>query len=83
MKKYLIIFVSAFLLELVMSFYIAGIASHNMLQGVFFAFVTPFMSLPFVSYVIDAKTMKERAKLACFSGSGYGVGVLVCMSYLM
>jgi positive regulator of sigma E activity len=82
MKKYIIIFTSAFLLELVMSFYIAGIAEKRMVQSVFFAFITPFMSLPFISYVIEAKSMKDRAIMACFSGSGYAVGVYVCMSFL-
>jgi hypothetical protein len=82
MKKYLIIFLSAFTLEIVTTMYINGVADKNLLQTLFFAFISPFVSLPFVVYIIEAKTMLDRVKIACFSGSGYAVGVYIVMLYL-
>jgi hypothetical protein len=82
MKKYLIIFISAFILELVTTMYISGVAEKNMLQTLFFAFISPFVSLPFVVYIIESKTMLDRVKMALCSGSGYAFGVYVVMFYL-
>jgi len=83
MKKYFIIALSAFCLELVTTMYINGVADKNTLQTLFFAFVSPFMSLPFVMYVIEAKGLNDRIKMAFCSGTGYAIGVLVCMNFLM
>jgi len=79
LKKYLIIFTSAFLLELVTTAYIWNVAEKKPLEAMIFAFISPFMSLPFVLYVIDEKSLPERLKMACCSGSGYAVGVCIIM----
>ncbi len=83
MKKYLIIALSAFCLELVTTMYINGVADKNTLQTLFFAFISPFMSLPFVMYIVEAKTLTDRIKMAFCSGSGYAIGVIICMKFLM
>lgn len=83
MKKYLIIALSAFCLELVTTMYINGVADKNTLQTLFFAFISPFMSLPFVMYIVESKTMLDRVKMAFCSGTGYAIGVLVCMNFIM
>lgn len=74
---------SAFFLELVTTMYVSGIANRNLIQTLFFAFISPFMSLPFVVYVIEAKDMKDRVKMACCSGLGYAIGVLACMNFIL
>lgn len=81
-KKFVVVLISAFLSEIVMTMYINGVANMNIFQTIFFAFISPFISLPFVVYVIQANTMKERFGIACFQGIGYAIGVLTCMYFL-
>ena len=82
LKKYLIIFLSAFCLEIITTFYINGVAEKEVLRTMMFAFITPFVTLPFVMFVVDTKDMKQRVKFACCSGSGYAVGVFIVMLFI-
>jgi hypothetical protein len=55
MKKYLIIAVSAFVLETASTMYIATVADRSIAM-MFWAFIGPFLSLPFVGYMVESKT---------------------------
>jgi hypothetical protein len=48
----------------------------------FFAFIGPFLSLPFVGFMVESKTWKERMRLALCSGLGYLFGSFVVIIFL-
>jgi hypothetical protein len=48
----------------------------------FFAFIGPFLSLPFVGFMVESKTWKERLTLALFSGLGYLLGSIIVIIFL-
>ena len=74
--KYLIIGVSAFVIEVASTFYITTVADKSIWM-LFFAFVGPFLGLPFVGYIVESKTWLERLKMAFASGIGYVLGAMV------
>jgi len=82
MYKYFIIFLSAFVLEIGSTFYINGVASHNLGIMAFFAFMGPMLSLPFVNFVIEAKNWKDRGVLAIIQSFGYCFGSIVSYFFL-
>ena len=59
--------------------YISTVSS-NSLTMIFWACISPFLGLPFVSYLIDEKTKVGRIKLAIASAIGYGLGATVVWS---
>jgi hypothetical protein len=81
-KKYLIVFFSALILEIGSTFYITVVADKNYLGMLFFAFIGPFLSLPFVGFMVESKTWKERIRLALCSGLGYLFGSFVVIIFL-
>jgi hypothetical protein len=81
-KKYLIVFFSALILEIGSTFYITVVADKNYIGMLFFAFIGPFLSLPFVGFMVDSKTWKERMRLALCSGLGYLFGSFVVIIFL-
>jgi hypothetical protein len=80
MKKYFIIAIAAFILETASTMYIATVADRNIYM-IFWAFVGPFLGLPFVGYMVDSKSWTERIKMAIASGIGYSAGALVVYIY--
>jgi hypothetical protein len=74
--KYLIIVISAFIIEVASTFYITTVADKSIWM-LFFAFVGPFLGLPFVGYIVDSKTWLERLKMAFASGIGYVLGSML------
>ena len=81
-KKYLIVFFSALILEIGSTFYITVVADKNYTGMLFFAFIGPFLSLPFVGFMVESKTWKERIRLALCSGLGYLFGSVVVIIFL-
>jgi hypothetical protein len=81
-RKYLIVFFSACVLEIGSTFYISVVADKNYLGMLFFAFIGPFLSLPFVGFMIESKEWSERIKLAMSSGFGYLLGSLLVILFL-
>jgi hypothetical protein len=81
-KKYLIVFFSALILEIGSTFYITVVADKNYIGMLFFAFIGPFLSLPFVGFMVESKTWKERIRLALCSGFGYLFGSVVVIIFL-
>ena len=80
MKKYLIIMLSAFILESASTMYIATVANRDVAM-VFWAFVGPFLGLPFIGYMIESKLWVDRIKMACASGVGYALGSVIVYCY--
>jgi hypothetical protein len=77
MKKYFIIGLAAFILETASTMYISTV-SQKSIAMVFWAFIGPFLGLPFIGYMTDSKLWSERIKIALASAIGYAVGA-VCV----
>jgi hypothetical protein len=68
--KYLILFVAAVIIEIASTFYISAVSDRHMTAMVFWAFVGPFLGLPFLAYQIEAKSNRDRIKLAiCYASA--------------
>lgn len=83
LKKYPIIFFSALALEIGSTMYISSVADKNMASTMFWAFLGPFIALPFAGYVADEKTWKGRFYLALSSSIGYTIGALISMYFIL
>ena len=75
--KYIILFIFAAVIEIASTFYITAVAERHMLSMIFWAFIGPFMGLPFLAYQIEAKNNKQRAQLALCYGLGYAFGAFL------
>jgi hypothetical protein len=82
MKKLIILFTASLIIEIASTFYIASVVEKNMLQMMFWAFIGPFLSLPFIAYQIEAKSNKERLYMAFVYGLGYSIGALIVNMFL-
>jgi hypothetical protein len=47
------------------------------------AFLGPFIALPFAGYVADEKTWKGRFYLALSSSVGYTIGAMLSMYFIL
>ena len=83
MKKYTIIFISALVLEIGSTMYISSVADKNMYSTALWAFLGPFIALPFAGYVADEKTWRGRFYLALSSSIGYVVGAFISMYFIL
>ena len=83
MKKYIIIFFSALLLEIGSTMYINSVADKDITSTMIWAFLGPFIALPFAAYVADEKTWKGRFYLALSSSMGYTIGAMLSMYHIL
>jgi hypothetical protein len=74
-KGYYVVGLSAFVIECASTMYISTVSDRS-LWMVFYAMIGPFLSLPFVGYIIEAQNWNQRIKLAFSSSIGYGLGSL-------
>jgi len=74
--KYLIICLSCFIIEIASTMYISTVSSNSPYM-MFWAFIGPFLGLPFIGYIVDEKTWLGRFKIALASGVGYTLGALI------
>jgi hypothetical protein len=75
-RGYYVVCLSAFVLECGSTMYISTVTDKS-LWMVFYAMIGPFLGLPFVGYIIEAKNWNQRIKLAFFSSIGYGLGAIL------
>jgi len=75
MKKYVIIGVAAYILETVSTLYIATVSDRSIAM-IFFAFIGPFIGLPFAGYMVESKSWPERIKMAFACSIGYSLGAI-------
>jgi hypothetical protein len=80
--KYPILFLSALVLEICSTFYIRFVAEANTPGMLFFAFIGPFLGLPFAGYMVESKLWSERIKMAFALSLGYVVGVLIVINII-
>jgi hypothetical protein len=80
--RYLIIFISALILEICSTFYIRYVAEANTLGMLFFAFIGPFLGLPFTGYMVESKEWIERIKMAFSLAFGYVTGVIIVINFI-
>tara|TARA_B100000900_G_C19942490_1_gene458295 strand:+ start:204 stop:458 length:255 start_codon:yes stop_codon:yes gene_type:complete len=83
MKKFSIIFISALALEIGSTMYISSVSEKALYSTALWAFLGPFIALPFAGYVADEKTWKGRLYLALSSSIGYTIGALISMYFIL
>jgi hypothetical protein len=49
----------------------------------FFAFVGPFIGLPFAGYMVESKLWVERIKMAFALSIGYVCGVIIVINLIL
>jgi hypothetical protein len=76
MKKYFIIGIAAFVLETASTMYIATVTDRSIAM-IFWAFIGPFLGLPFVGYMVESKSWPDRFKMALASSVGYVIGATI------
>jgi hypothetical protein len=77
--KYRIIILSALIIEICSTFYIRYVAEGNTMGMLVFAFIGPFLGLPFAGYMVESKTWNERLKMAFSMAIGYTIGVIIVL----
>ena len=80
--KYTILFFAAVIIEIASTFYISAVSDRELMPMVFWAFIGPFLGLPFLAYQIEAKNNWQRAKLALCYGLGYATGAALVNIFL-
>jgi uncharacterized protein YqgC (DUF456 family) len=80
--KYFIIGFSALIIEICSTFYIRFVSEGDVYGMMFFAFIGPFLGLPFIGYVVESKTWSERIKMAFSSAFGYLVGSIIVILFI-
>jgi hypothetical protein len=80
--KYTILFFAAVIIEIASTFYISAVSDRQLVPMIFWAFVGPFLGLPFLAYQIEAKNNWQRAKLALCYGLGYATGAALVNIFL-
>ncbi len=80
--KYIIIFTSALILEICSTFYIRYVSEANTIGMLFFAFMSPFLGLPFSGYMVESDNWNERIKMAFSLAFGYVVGALLVITLI-
>ena len=80
--KYFIIGFSALVIEICSTFYIRFVSEGDIYGMMFFAFIGPFLGLPFIGYVVESKTWSERIKMAFSSAFGYLVGSIIVILFI-
>jgi hypothetical protein len=82
MRKYLIIFLSAFATEIFSTFYITAVSEKDTTAMIGFAIIRPFLALPFAGYMLDSKNWNERIKMAFALSAGYAVGSVLVIGFI-
>lgn len=83
MNKYVAVLLSALLLEIGSTMYINAVADKALGAVMFWAFVGPFIALPFAGLVADEKTWSGRVRIALASAVGYLLGALLSMNIIL
>jgi hypothetical protein len=67
---------AAFILELASTMYIKNVADRS-IQMIFWACISPFITLPFAGYMVESKNWGDRIKMAISQAIGYVLGSLI------
>lgn len=78
--NFIIIAVASFIIEVASTMYISTVSDKSIFM-IFWAAIGPFLGLPFVGFMIDAKTWKGRLWVALASCVGYSIGALTVYLY--
>lgn len=75
--SYLIIFLSAVVMEISTIFYVSFIVEKNIIGMVALTGFAPFLALPFIGYMVQSKKWSERIKMAAALSLGAMLGSLI------
>jgi hypothetical protein len=76
-KRSIVLMVAALLLEVCSTLYIRAVSAEDIVWSAVLAFVGPFVSLPFLGYMIEAKTWTQRIALTTTYAVGYTLGSII------
>lgn len=82
MIKYPIIFLSSLIIEIASTFYISYVAEKNAIGMLIFAFIGPFLGLPFIGYIVESKAWGDRIRMAFASAFGYLSGSYIVIALI-
>ena len=80
--KYRVIILSALIIEVCSTFYIRYVAEGNTIGMLIFAFIGPFLGLPFTGYMVESKNWNDRIKMAFSMAIGYLIGVIIVINFI-
>ena len=80
--KLLVVYFSAFLLEIGSTLYISSVAHQDLDRMMVWSFLGPFIALPFAGFIADEKHWVGRLQLALFSAMGYATGAYISSSLI-
>jgi len=80
--KYVIISFSAFIIEICSTFYIKYVSEENPIGMLFFAFIGPFLGLPFAGYMVESKLWSDRLRMAFALSIGYVLGCILVITLI-
>ena len=81
--KYLIILIMSLIIEISSTFYITFVSEKNPVGMLFFAFIGPFLGLPFVGYIVDSKNWNQRIWMAFAAAFGYLIGSGIVIIFII
>jgi hypothetical protein len=76
-QKCAILYFASLIIEIASTYYITAVSEKDAIRMMFWAFIAPFLSLPFLAYQIEAKSWSERIRMALAHGLGYASGAAV------
>jgi hypothetical protein len=76
---YIIIFISALVLEVASTKYIQAVAEKKIKAAAFWAFLSPVLNLFYISYLIESDNFLQRLLIAVVLGLGYATGSIFAM----
>jgi hypothetical protein len=78
--NFFIIALASFTIEIASTMYISTVSDKSIFM-IFWAAIGPFLGLPFVGFMIEAKTWKGRVEVAAASAFGYSIGAMLVYIY--
>jgi hypothetical protein len=71
------------IIEIASTFHITYISEKNLIGMLFFAFIVPFLGLPFVGYIFESKDWNERIWIAFAEAFGYLIGSAIVINFII
>lgn len=82
-QKLLIVYITAFMLEINSIFALKFIVAENWLGMFSMVFINPFLCLPMNHFNIESNSFKERFYIACAFAFGFGTGVITIRPFFL
>ena len=68
--------IGSLLIELCSTMYIATVSDKS-ISMIFWAFIGPFLNLPFFGYMVESNNWNDRIKMTLSLSIGYAIGAII------